>query len=98
MTAASTGSRWFSDERAGNPTPNPRSEGEDQEMLRKRCANDNHGRTMVTIRFCPNCGVAVNRNIRATGCPEEKHARSRRDRNTFCVDCGKELLQGGSGR
>jgi len=67
-------------------------------MLRERCPNDNHGRAIVTIRFCPNCGVVVNKNILARGCPDEKHAKSRRDRNTFCVDCGEQLFEPGTGR
>lgn len=64
-------------------------------MLRERCANDNHGRAVVRIRFCPSCGVVLNEKILARGCAEEKHARSRRDRNTFCVDCGEQLLEAG---
>lgn len=67
-------------------------------MLRRRCANDNHGRAVVRIRFCPSCGVVLNGNILARGCPEARHAQPRRDRNTFCVDCGEQLLQAGSGR
>jgi hypothetical protein len=67
-------------------------------MLRQRCANDNHGRPVVTVRFCPSCGDVVNRDIRATGCPQEKHASMRRSRSTYCVDCGERLIQGGWGR
>ena len=70
----------------------------DLEMLRERCANDNHGRAVVRIRFCPNCGVVLNDKILATKCREENHASARRHRNTFCVDCGEQLLAGGSGR
>ena len=96
--APSIGSRWFSDEGVGNPASNLKREGEYQEMLRERCANDNHGRAIVTIRFCPSCGMVVNKNILARDCADEKHAESRRNRNAFCVDCGEQLLQGGSGR
>jgi hypothetical protein len=67
-------------------------------MLRERCPNDNHGRAVVTVRFCPNCGVVVNESILARKCPLEKHARMRRVRNTYCVDCGQGLNQGRSGR
>jgi hypothetical protein len=67
-------------------------------MLRERCPNDNHGRAVVTIRFCPNCGVVVNERILARGCSPEKHARMRRVRNTYCVDCGQTLAQKRSGR
>jgi len=57
-------------------------------MLRERCANDNHGRAVVTVRFCPSCGLVVNEKILAKGCRQEKHAGMRRVRNTYCVDCG----------
>jgi len=67
-------------------------------MLRKLCPNDNHGRSVVTVRFCPNCGVVVNKNILAIGCHPEKHARMRRVRNAYCVDCGQGLVQERSGR
>jgi len=63
-------------------------------MPRARCANDNHGRAVVTVRFCSNCGVVVNERIRATRCPEENHAKRRRAQSTYCVDCGDQLVQG----
>jgi len=62
-------------------------------MRTQHCANDNHGRSVVTIRVCPNCGVVLNANIAAVRCPEHSHARARRSRNTFCVDCGDRLIQ-----
>ena len=62
-------------------------------MLRVQCNNDNHGRSVVTIRFCPNCGAVVNEKIFARGCLPEKHARMRRARSTYCVDCGEGLAQ-----
>jgi rRNA maturation protein Nop10 len=67
-------------------------------MLRERCPNDNHGRAVVTVRYCPNCGLVVNESIPARECPLEKHARLRRLRNTYCVDCGQGLVQERSGR
>ncbi len=63
-------------------------------MRQQRCANDNHGRAVVTIRFCPNCGVVVNENVLARGCTEVSHARMRRSRNDYCVDCGDRLTRG----
>ena len=63
-------------------------------MQRARCANDNHGRAVVTVRFCPSCGVVVNERIRAGRCLEESHARMRRAQNTYCVDCGGQLARG----
>ena len=62
-------------------------------MLQKRCANDNHGRAIVTIRFCPSCGLVVNGKIRTHSCAQETHARMRRSQSTFCADCGDRLLQ-----
>jgi hypothetical protein len=61
--------------------------------LRERCTNDNHGRMVVTVRFCGTCGVVVNDNIFAMGCPEDKHASMRRERSTYCVDCGERLIE-----
>jgi hypothetical protein len=66
-------------------------------MPRERCRNDNHGRAVVTVRFCPNCGVVVNESILARACTVVKHARLRRVRNIYCVDCGQKLVQEGSG-
>jgi hypothetical protein len=59
-----------------------------------RCANDNHGRAVVTVRFCPSCGEVVNQKIFARTCLTEKHATMRRSRSTYCIDCGDRLLLG----
>jgi hypothetical protein len=67
-------------------------------MLRERCPNDNHGRAIVTVRFCPNCGEIVNGKIPARRCSEEEHAIRRRARGTYCADCGQGLVQERSGR
>ena len=45
---------------------------------RERCPNDNHGRAVVTVRFCPNCGEVVNGKIPIGTCSEEQHAKRRR--------------------
>lgn len=63
-------------------------------MQRMRCANDNHGRAVVTVRFCSGCGVIVNERIHSGGCASEKHARMRSTRSTYCVDCGERLDRG----
>jgi hypothetical protein len=63
-------------------------------MLRTRCANDNHGRMVVTVRFCSNCGLVVNESIRASRCAEENHARMRRSQSVYCVHCGEQLVRG----
>jgi hypothetical protein len=60
-------------------------------MLRGRCANDNHARAVVTVRFCASCGILVNGTIRPKRCPAESHAQMRRFRSTYCVDCGERL-------
>ena len=59
-----------------------------------RCPNFNHGRPNAPVRFCSMCGEVVNNKIPAKVCSEEKHAKSRRERNTYCVDCGEQLIQG----
>jgi len=62
-------------------------------MRQKRCDNDNHGRAIVTVRFCSHCGAVVNARIRAGRCPRENHATMRRAQSTYCVDCGEQLVQ-----
>jgi hypothetical protein len=58
--------------------------------MTERCRNMNHSRTNVPVRFCPNCGEVVNNAIKRR-CDEIKHAERRKDRSTFCSDCGKKL-------
>ena len=58
-----------------------------------RCLNYNHGRANAPVRFCPICGEVVNNNISAGVCEEVKHARKRRERSTYCVDSGEQLIQ-----
>lgn len=67
-------------------------------MQRVHCANDNHGRSVVTVRCCPRCGGIVNASIAGRRCSEEKHARARRVGSTFCVNCGDRLAREGWGR
>lgn len=62
-------------------------------MIQKRCANDNHGRSVVTVRFCSNCGVVVNDRIVAGHCRGDQHAKMRRAQSAYCVDCGEHLIQ-----
>jgi hypothetical protein len=66
--------------------------------MQQRCPNDNHGRAIVTVRFCPNCGVVVNQNILAMQCAIDKHAKMRRSRSIYCVDCGQGLASEGTAR
>ncbi len=58
-----------------------------------RCLNYNHGRANAPVRFCTTCGEVVNKDISAETCSEEIHASKRRDSNTYCVDCGEQLVQ-----
>jgi len=64
----------------------------------QRCANDNHGRAVVTVRCCPNCGGIVNTKIPVRRCPEQEHAQARRARLNFCVNCGKQIIAERGGR
>lgn len=67
-------------------------------MRQARCGNDNHGRAVVTVRFCANCGVVVNERIHAVRCPEAVHGPMRRSQSTYCVHCGEQLVQSRSAR
>jgi len=63
-------------------------------MQENNCPNFNHRRTNAAVRFCPMCGGVVNERIAIGKCGEEKHAKERRKRNEYCVDCGEQLIQG----
>ena len=63
-------------------------------VQRNSCPNFNHSRANASVHFCPMCGDVVNRNIPIKNCSEEKHAKERKDRNNYCIDCGKQLIQG----
>jgi hypothetical protein len=67
-------------------------------MQQRRCPNDNHGRMVVRVRHCPNCGEIVNPNIVARKCAEESHASMRRSRSTYCMDCGAATAVPARGR
>ena len=56
------------------------------------CRNDNHGRRIVTVRFCAECGAVVNAKILANPCHAEAHARMRRAQMPYCIDCGEQLV------
>jgi len=59
-----------------------------------RCPNLNHGRPNAPVRFCPKCGEVVNEDIPARKCEEGVHAKKRRERNKYCIDCGEQLIKG----
>ncbi|MBW1773351.1 MAG: hypothetical protein JRJ51_12860 [Deltaproteobacteria bacterium] len=65
-------------------------------MIRQqsKCPNLNHRRTNAPVRFCSTCGEVVNKGILSRKCTEEEHAKKRRERNKYCVDCGEQLIQG----
>jgi hypothetical protein len=58
------------------------------------CPNLNHTRRDAPVRFCPQCGEVVNEGIPIRKCVEEEHARRRRERSKYCIDCGEELIKG----
>ncbi len=62
-------------------------------LQRNFCRNLNHGRRNVPVRFCVMCGEIVNRDIPIKKCEEGEHALKRRSRNTYCMDCGVQLIQ-----
>ena len=57
------------------------------------CPNFNHDRENAPVRYCPECGEVVNKDISIRRCNEKEHARSRRERDTYCVNCGEKLIQ-----
>jgi hypothetical protein len=56
------------------------------------CSNLNHRRTDAPVSHCPECGNVVNERIPARHCNDTDHAAARRDRATFCVNCGTQLI------
>jgi len=61
-------------------------------MRRNWCPNMNHKRSDAPVRYCPNCGEAVNANILAKKCSDKEHANSRMDMYKYCVHCGLQLI------
>ena len=59
---------------------------------RARCPNDNHGRMVVRVRFCPSCGDVLNPSISQPKCADDAHTKMRRARHAYCMDCGAALL------
>ena len=59
-----------------------------------QCPNMNHSKINVQVRFCSMCGKVVNSRVIKKTCSPEKHAKSRKDRNRFCIDCGANLTLG----
>ncbi len=63
-------------------------------IQRNSCPNFNHGRVNAPVRTCPMCGDVVNGTIPIKNCSEEEHAKRRKDRSKYCIDCGKQLIHG----
>ena len=42
------------------------------------------------------CGEIVNAGVLAKACSDEEHAKTRRERNAYCMHCGKRLAAGAS--
>ena len=61
-----------------------------------RCPNLNHSRSTAPVRACPMCGEIVNAGVLAKACSDEEHAKTRRERNAYCMHCGKRLAAGAS--
>jgi hypothetical protein len=61
------------------------------------CANFNHGKPSAPVRACSMCGEVVNSGIPLKRCDEAKHAKERRERNVFCMDCGTRLASDSRG-
>jgi hypothetical protein len=62
-------------------------------IQRSSCTNFNHRRANSPVRACPMCGEVVNINISIKNCSEEEHAKRRKDRSKYCIDCHKQLIQ-----
>ena len=61
-------------------------------MQHNPCENLNHRRAEAPVRHCPACGGVVNERVGLQRCSEAQHATARRQRTTFCVDCGSQLI------
>ena len=57
------------------------------------CENTNHRRADPPAGYCPSCGEVVNPRIPRRNCTDSMHDVARRDRSTFCVDCGTRLIE-----
>lgn len=57
------------------------------------CDNLNHRRADPPAGYCPSCGERVNPRIDRRGCTQLLHDAARRDRSTYCVDCGTRLVE-----
>jgi hypothetical protein len=61
--------------------------------MTKDCPNLNHQRSNSPVRFCPMCGEVVNGDLPIKRCSDKEHAKLKRDREMFCVQCGEQLIE-----
>lgn len=54
------------------------------------CRNLNHGRSNISINYCPECGERFD-NQKVMVCGSQKHTGYRKQRFNFCIDCGNKL-------
>ena len=62
-------------------------------MAQRLCRNMNHRRRDSRVAFCPDCGEVVNPGIPPRSCSEESHAKQRRGRSHYCVDCREQFIR-----
>lgn len=61
-------------------------------MIKKtNCKNYNHTRILVQVQYCPNCGERFNVHTDIKNCTETIHAERRKNKDSFCCDCGLDL-------
>ncbi len=60
---------------------------------KNRCLNFNHSHSNAPVRFCSMCGEVVNENLPIKNCSQEEHAKSRYERNKYCIDCVEQLIE-----
>ena len=62
-------------------------------MAQRLCPNMNHRRRDSPVGFCPECGEVVNPGIAPKNCGQASHAKQRKGRNHYCVNCGEQLIR-----
>ena len=62
-------------------------------MTMNACNNLNHRKSDAPVRFRSMCGEVVNDRRSARSCTAEEHASRRKNRDLFCVYCGKALAE-----
>lgn len=61
-------------------------------MINKNsCKNFNHGRILVSIQYCPDCGERFNVATDNKDCSVDSHLEKAK-KYIFCCDCGLEII------